>query len=82
MGHLVYHRPGHGSGSEGHQPPYHALGDYTVLQRGMHFSNEPGLYDPENGFGFNHSNLIVVDQEKGLQLGTAPVSKEWCLLEL
>ena len=48
----------------------------------MHFSNEPGLYDPENGFGFNHSNLIVVDQEKGLQLGTAPVSKEWCLLEL
>jgi Xaa-Pro aminopeptidase len=81
-GHLIYHRPGHGSGSEGHQPPYHSLGDYTVMQKGMHFSNEPGLYDPQNGFGFNHSNCIVVDEEKGLQLGTAPVDKEWCFLEL
>lgn len=80
--HLVYHRPGHGSGSEGHQPPYHALGDYTVLQAGMHFSNEPGLYDVKNGFGFNHSNNIVVAEKKGLQLGTAPVTKEWCLLKL
>jgi Xaa-Pro aminopeptidase len=79
---LVYHRPGHGSGSEGHQPPYQALGDYTVLQKGMHFSNEPGLYDVKNGFGFNHSNCIVAWDKKGRQLGTAPVTKEWCLLKL
>ncbi|MEX2528244.1 MAG: M24 family metallopeptidase [Gemmatimonadota bacterium] len=82
MERLVYHRPGHGSGSEGHQPPYQALGDYTVMRKGMHFSNEPGLYDPENSFGFNHSNNIVVAEEKGLQLGTAPVDKEWCFLRL
>ncbi len=81
-GHLVYHRPGHGEGMEGHQPPYQALGDYTVMQAGMHFSNEPGLYDPDNGFGFNHSNNILVSQGKGLQMGTAPCDKEWCLLEL
>ena len=80
--HLIYHRPGHGEGMEGHQPPYHALGDYTVMASGMHFSNEPGLYDPENGFGFNHSNNILVTEEKGLQMGTAPCDKEWCLLEL
>lgn len=79
---LVYHRPGHGIGSEGHQPPYQALGDYTVMQKGMYFSNEPGLYDVKNGFGFNHSNCIVVWDRKGRQLGTAPVSKEWCLLRL
>lgn len=79
---LIYHRPGHGEGMEGHQPPYQALGDYTVMQEGMHFSNEPGLYDPENGFGFNHSNNILVAEGKGLQMGTAPATKEWCLLTL
>jgi Xaa-Pro aminopeptidase len=80
--HLIYHRPGHGEGMEGHQPPYQALGDYTVMRTGMHFSNEPGLYDPENGFGYNHSNNVLVAKEKGLQMGTAPCDEEWCLLEL
>jgi Xaa-Pro aminopeptidase len=79
-GHLVYHRPGHGEGMEGHQPPYHALGDYTVMRSGMHFSNEPGLYDPENGFGFNFSNNILVAEEKGLQMGTTPATEDWCFL--
>lgn len=80
--HLVYHRPGHGQGSEGHQPPYHALGDFTVLRSGMHFSNEPGLYDVANGFGFNHGNTILVAERSGLQLAAAPATKEWCLLRL
>lgn len=80
--HLVYHRPGHGIGMEGHQPPYHALGDYTVMQVGMHFSNEPGLYDPEHGFGLNFSDNILVAKGKGLQMGTTPATKEWCFVEL
>lgn len=79
--HLIYHRPGHGQGMEGHQPPYQSLGDYTVMQEGMHFSNEPGLFDPENGFGFNHGNNILV-ADKGLQMGTVPTDKEWCLLRV
>ncbi len=79
-GHLIYHRPGHGEGMEGHQPPYQSLGDYTVMRKGMHFSNEPGLYDPEHGFGFNHGNNILVGEKTGLQMGTAPISQEWCLL--
>ncbi len=82
MEHLIYHRPGHGEGMEGHQPPYQALGDYTVMREGMHFSNEPGLYDPENGFGFNHSNNILVSRDVGLQMGTTPATREWCFLEL
>ena len=48
----------------------------------MHFSNEPGLYDPENGFGFNFSNNILVAEGKGLQMGTAPATEEWCFLTL
>jgi Xaa-Pro dipeptidase len=80
--HLIYHRPGHSQGMEGHQPPYQSLGDHTVLRAGMHFSNEPGLYDVENGFGFNHGNNILVAEGRGLQMGLAPCTKEWCLLEL
>ncbi len=48
----------------------------------MNFSNEPGLYDPENGFGFNHSNNILVAEGGGVQQGTAPCNKEWCFLDL
>jgi Xaa-Pro dipeptidase len=80
--HLVFHRPGHGMGSEGHQPPYHALGDHTVLKAGMHFSNEPGLYDVEHGFGFNHGDTILVAEERGIQLGTVPAAEDWCFLRL
>src|SRR5438132_29693 len=56
----IYHRPAHGMGMEGHQPPYLALGDYTMLEPGMIFSVEPGLYDPENGFGVNFSDGFAV----------------------
>jgi Xaa-Pro aminopeptidase len=52
------------------------------MQAGMQFSNEPGLYDPENGFGYNHGNNVLVAPEKGLQMGTAPCDREWCLLEI
>jgi Xaa-Pro aminopeptidase len=38
----IYHRPAHGQGWEGHQPPYLALGDTTMLEPGMNFSVEPG----------------------------------------
>ena len=56
----VFHRPAHGEGMEGHQPPYIALGDATVLAEGMMFSNEPRLSNIEGGYGYNHSNNIVI----------------------
>ena len=80
--HTAYHRPGHGAGMEGHQPPFHSLGDYTELKSGMMFSNEPGLYDPDHRFGFNHSNNLLTSTDRGLQMGTAPCNKEWCFLDL
>ncbi len=61
----VYHRPAHGAGVEGHQSPYIALGDYTMLERNMCFSEEPGLYDPEHKCGFNWSDTIVVGTKSG-----------------
>ena len=82
MAAYIYHRPAHGQGIEGHQPPYIALGDETVLQAGMTFSNEPGLYDPENGFGYNHSDNVWVTETRGVQMGSAPFTKEFCFITL
>jgi Xaa-Pro dipeptidase len=40
------HRTGHGIGLDGHEPPYLVHGDATLLQSGMCFSDEPGIYIP------------------------------------
>ena len=40
------HRTGHGIGIDGHEPPYLVRSDSTVLEAGMCFSDEPGLYIP------------------------------------
>ncbi|MBC8645736.1 MAG: aminopeptidase P family protein [Thermoanaerobaculia bacterium] len=80
----VYHRPAHGMGMEGHQMPYLALGDYTMLEPGMIFSVEPGLYDTENDFGVNFSDGFVVRPggQPSLQMSRLPWSEEWCLVKL
>lgn len=38
------HRLGHGIGLDGHEHPYLVRGSTTVLEPGMTFSNEPGIY--------------------------------------
>lgn len=78
----IYHRPAHGEGMEGHQAPWLALGDYTVLEEGMTFSVEPGLYDPERGFGYNPSDNLLVTEKKGVLMSSVPYSKEWMFLKL
>jgi Xaa-Pro dipeptidase len=79
---FVYHRPAHGEGSEGHQAPYLALGDTTVLKVGMAFSEEPGLYDSEHGYGFNWSDHVVTGVKSGYRMSRVPYSKEWCFLKI
>jgi Xaa-Pro aminopeptidase len=79
---FIYHRPGHGEGSEGHQPPYLALGDYTVLKKGMCFSEEPGLYDPKAGVGFNWSDHVVTGVKSGYRMSRVPYSKEWSWVKI
>jgi Xaa-Pro aminopeptidase len=82
MGKYVYHRPAHGQGMEGHQAPYLALGDETVLAENMTFSNEPGLYNLEGGYGYNHSNCVHVQKERGVIMNNAPLTREFCWLKL
>ncbi len=78
----VFHRPAHGEGSEGHQAPYLALGDETILEENMTFSNEPGLYSAEDGFGYNHSNFVRVTPTGGEQMNQTPLTKEWCWIRI
>lgn len=78
----IYHRPAHGEGMEGHQPPYIALGDTTVLEEGMTFSVEPGLYNPKGGYGYNPSDNCLVTKDKGILQGSVPTNKEWSFITL
>ncbi len=78
----VYHRPAHGQGMEGHQAPYLSLGDDTVLVENMTFSNEPGLYDLKGGYGYNHSNCVHVQRERGVIMNKTPLTREFCWLKI
>ena len=82
MERFIYHRPAHGAGVEGHQSPYLALGDYTMLRKNMCFSEEPGLYDPESGCGFNWSDTVVVGEKSGYRMSRVPYSQDWCWIKL
>ncbi|MBZ6377712.1 peptidase M24 [Pacificimonas flava] len=79
----IYHRPAHGEGMEGHQPPYLSLGDHTVLDTGMMFSVEPGLFDPVTGTGANFSDGFIVREEgPSLQMSRLPWSEEWAWIDI
>jgi len=53
------HHIGHALGILGHEAPFFDIGDDTLIQPGMVFSVEPGLYVPGLG-GFRHSDTLVV----------------------
>lgn len=53
------HRLGHGMGLDGHEHPYLVRGSKTVLQAGMTFSNEPGIYVPGE-FGLRCEDDMVI----------------------
>jgi Xaa-Pro dipeptidase len=84
MQNYIYHRPAHGSGQnfEGHQPPFISLGDHTIIEEGMTFSVEPGLYDSENGIGINPSDNLLITKNGGVLMSNVPFSKEWSFLTL
>jgi Xaa-Pro dipeptidase len=78
---FLKHRTGHGIGLEGHESPWIAEGDKTVLKQGMTFSCEPGVYDPDWG-GFRHSDTVIVRKEKGEIINTYPTRLEDMIIEI
>ena len=68
------HRLGHGIGLDGHEHPYLVRGSNTILEPGMTFSNEPGIYVPGE-FGLRCEDDMVIMPEGPAQLltpGLAP----------
>ncbi len=58
-GEYFIHRTGHGLGLEVHEPPYIVEGNDTILQPGMTFTVEPGIYVPGLG-GVRIEDDVVV----------------------
>jgi len=63
------HRLGHGIGLDGHEHPYLVRGSKTILQAGMTFSNEPGIYIPGE-FGLRCEDVMVITPDGPAQLLT------------
>jgi Xaa-Pro dipeptidase len=65
------HRTGHSFGVTGHEAPFLAVSYERVIEPGMLFSIEPGIYLPGIG-GFRHSDTVLVTEDGNLSLTTAP----------
>ncbi|TNC62880.1 M24 family metallopeptidase [Rubellimicrobium roseum] len=61
-GEFFVHRTGHGMGLEGHEPPYITESSETVLESGMVFSIEPGIYIPGR-FGIRLEDIVILTED-------------------
>ncbi|WP_028784023.1 M24 family metallopeptidase [Thalassobacillus devorans] len=65
------HRVGHGLGISAHEEPYIRFDNDLVLEEGMVFCIEPGIYIPELG-GFRHSDTVVLRKNGAEQITSYP----------
>jgi Xaa-Pro aminopeptidase len=60
-GELFIHRTGHGVGMDTHEHPYIVDGNGQVLENGMAFSIEPGIYNPGE-WGMRIEDIVTVTE--------------------
>lgn len=61
-GEFFVHRTGHGLGMTVHEPPYITATSETILQEGMVFSIEPGIYLPGK-FGVRLEEIVFLRED-------------------
>src|SRR5699024_5078003 len=70
LGELFIHRTGHGIGLGLHEPPFVTAGADTVLEEGMSFSVEPGIYrSGEWGARLEDIVAVTADGHRALNSG-------------
>jgi Xaa-Pro aminopeptidase len=70
-GEFFVHRTGHGMGIDGHEPPYITSTSDTVLEEGMVFSIEPGIYMPGR-FGIRLEEIVILREDGPEILSSLP----------
>jgi Xaa-Pro aminopeptidase len=70
-GDAFIHRTGHGIGLEGHEDPYIVAGNTCLLEPGMAFSVEPGIYF-EGSCGARIEDIVVVTETGVEAVNTRP----------
>ncbi|MGH3796054.1 MAG: M24 family metallopeptidase [Pseudonocardiaceae bacterium] len=71
FGDRFIHRTGHGIGLDVHEEPYIVAGNDLVLEPGMAFSIEPGIYLPGR-WGARIEDIVVVDEHGATRLNHRP----------
>ncbi|MBV8994659.1 MAG: aminopeptidase P family protein [Pseudonocardiales bacterium] len=71
LGDRFIHRTGHGIGLEVHEQPYIVTGNDLVLDEGMAFSIEPGIYLPGR-WGARIEDIVVVEANGARRLNHRP----------
>jgi Xaa-Pro aminopeptidase len=70
-GQAFLHRTGHGIGLETHEEPYIVAGNTTVLEPGMTFSIEPGIYLPGR-HGARIEDIVAITDDGCERLNVRP----------
>ncbi|MBO6858160.1 M24 family metallopeptidase [Roseibium sp.] len=70
-GDFFTHRTGHGLGIDIHEPPYLTATSETVLDEGMVFSIEPGIYLPGQ-FGLRLEEIVILRKDGAEILSDLP----------